>query len=338
MLRASIAARCVYACFVAMCFVASCSSDAPPKTADEIAEATRVSKIPSVDELFPADLDLVVRVDVARLRKNLPKEAIDSALASFEKDPRFANDAVFKDAMRSADVVTAALRVEDLEAGDRVIALEGPFAEMTMDEAAFVFQKTPNDKLSLYRKKSHPRRDGVSLIAKSGERALWFVSPVERDGVLRVVRDGADESRGIPQASGIMSVDYRPRKLSPRLLEKFPSIGRMIGEIASVRLTLDVEERGLVIDAKIAAKSEAYAERVLTFIGTLRDLAPEYALALRSIKTDVAGNVVHVEATLPPAALERLFSNVSDVESPALREDTAPDGAPPTTTPPTSTP
>lgn len=291
----------------------ACSSDAPAKTADDVASAPRVSKSLSVDELLPADLDLVVRIDLARLRRNIPADAVDLAFAALEKD------ALLATAMRAAKVVTVGVRVEDLESGDRVLGLEGSFEDFPIDEELYVFEKTANEKLGLWKKKSRAMRDGVALIAKESGRTLWFVSPVERDGVLRVVASGPDERRGIPQAEGIFSVDYRPRRLSPKLEEQFPSIGRLIAEVVSVRMTVDVEERGLVLEGKIAAKSEAYAQRVLAFLGTLRDLAPSYALALRSMKTDVAGHVVHFEVALPPAALARVLSSVE--ATPANPED-----------------
>ncbi|MEO5731069.1 MAG: hypothetical protein ABI134_30480, partial [Byssovorax sp.] len=73
-------------------------------------------------EIFPADLDLVVRLDVARMRSSVGPAAA-SAMAA--RAAREAGDDVLRAALACADVVWLAARLGDLDAGDHVVVVEG---------------------------------------------------------------------------------------------------------------------------------------------------------------------------------------------------------------------
>jgi hypothetical protein len=82
----------------------------------------RVERDVDPTEIFPADLDLVVRIDLARMRSGMGPAASDEltkrALAG-SGEPEITS------ALACAEVVWIATRAAELETGDRVVVVEG---------------------------------------------------------------------------------------------------------------------------------------------------------------------------------------------------------------------
>lgn len=317
--------------------LASCGAEVPSGGA-KVATTDRspVSRRVDPEELFPADLDLSVRIDLGRLRGNLvgtSRELLGSELGA---DPLLAK------ALPRARVVTVAMRVSNLEVGDRVVALEGDMKGLEIDSLSFRETKTANNRVHVYLRRDEVTRDDFGAVVVLDQRALVFVSPVEIDSVLRVLGRGPDERRPDPSADGVVTVDYRPHRLSRSLEKKFPAVGRIIAELESVKGNLDVGDKGVVVDATFMARSEGGAGHVRRFIEVLRDNTVDTGLsaALRNIEVDAASTTLHVKWVLPPeVVLGALARRHEASETPANGSPSAtpptPPAAPSNTTPST---
>ena len=282
--------------------VAACGAEVPAggvKTANDPAalpdHSLKVSRRVEPEELLPRDLDFCVRVDLARM-----KESMGPASRDLLRD--LADDPLFAKAIEKARAVLIAIRVSDLDAGDRVIAVEGDLAGLEPDVERYREDDTSNDRVHLYERKGDMKRGDTAAIIALDQRALVFVSAIEVDSVRRVLAKGADKDRPDPPGEGVMSVHYRPRRLAPSLEKKFPSVSKVIRELGEVRGTVNVPEEGVVVDFSIQAKSADGARRASKFIDILRTNAEDSSASslLRGIDSDLTGSSLHVGWVTPP--------------------------------------
>ncbi|MFO0619370.1 MAG: hypothetical protein U0414_42670 [Polyangiaceae bacterium] len=266
-----------------------------PDTAAEPLEGRRRVE---PEELLPGDLDFTVRINMLRVRESLGQE-VRAFLGELESEPLLAK------AVERARSVTVSMRVSDLELGDRVIAVEGELAGLAPDEELYRREDAKNDRVKLWTRKREVMRDETAAIVALDERALVFVSPVELDSVKRVLAHGPDKDRPDPAADGFASVEYKPRRLSPSLARKYPSIAKLIGELRTVRGTIEVSDDGVKADVMITAKTDEGATHTAKFIDILRSNTDEDGLSklLRGMDAELTGTAVHVKWVLPPALI-----------------------------------
>lgn len=255
-------------------------------------------------DLLPADLDLVVRVDLARLRSGLGAAAL-SALAA-----RMPGEALLRDALLAADAVTVGLRADDLEAGDRVVVVEGRLAEDAAlpDPARFTLRPPVVEQVRVWDRVAEDAspRERVMRVMRVGDEALVFVTAMEVDPTTRVLRAGPDELRGQPFAEGLVSLDWRPRPLRASLARRFPSIAGVLRGLSRVRATASMGEAAIEIRAQVEAADDLAATRVARFLELLRDNAGDAEAALLApMKIERTGATVHVSCDIPAAVVLR---------------------------------
>jgi hypothetical protein len=266
-------------------------------------------------DLFPADLDLLVRVDLARMQAAMgPAFASDLAARALAAGPEAGDEALVQGAIARADVVWIGLRLADLEAGDRVLVTEGrQGAFSSFKEPPRGFRPLPpmEEGVIAFEREEPPPRSGTARIFVVGERAVAFVSPVEIDSVSRVLRDGPDERRGDPVAEGIVSLDLRPRRLSPSLERRFPSIAALLGGLDRVRASAVLSDASLRLSAEIQAKGEPAAVRAQRFLMALRDNVgdPVYVELMQSLSIEQIGATVRIRWTVPAKLIVRLVGS-----------------------------
>lgn len=242
--------------------------DATQGHAPKDRRAARILRHIEPVELLPADLDLVARIDLARMRAGLGGAALDQlAQRALEEAP----DEALRDALKRAEVVWLGLRLADLEAGDRVVVIEGKMAELPLDTARW--QRVPSgvSGVLVFDRRSAAPRGGTARLIALGDHAVALVTPVEVSSVARVLRDGPDERRGDPAAEGLVSLDLRPHRLPPALERRFPSIGALVAGIERVRAVATLSEQGVRLDAQIVGAQPAGADRARRFLEAMRD-------------------------------------------------------------------
>ncbi|MGK4002350.1 hypothetical protein WMF31_06990 [Sorangium sp. So ce1036] len=292
----------------------ACGGAAPPRAgegargAESEAGARIVPRIEPAD-LLPADLDLVVRVDVARMRVGLGQAAADElARRALDDLP----DEALKGALRRADVAWLGLRLADLEEGDRVVVLEGRMAGLAPDPGRWEEARARLGGVSIFDRRGAaalPRADVARIIAL-GDRAVALVSAVEVSSVARVLRDGPDERRGDPAAEGLVSVDLRGRRLPPHLARRFPSLGALVAGVERVRAVASLHDEGVRIDAEIVGVEAAAAERARRFLEVLRDNVEDvrYADLMKALSIEQVERTVRLRWLFPAPVVLALLS------------------------------
>lgn len=294
---AAIAAACVVA--------AGCGGkgDKPPA-----ASGARVVRDLSPDELLPVDLDLVIRIDVGRMRAGLGQDAVG---ALRDRAMKGEADAELSRALEHADVVWIAARVGEMDLGDRVVVVEGKGAASPPSRSLYSSAPSPNGKVTIFDRRGDVPRAGFSRLVLLGDRAVAFVSPVERDAVARVLDGGADQKRGVPSQRGIVSADLRVKNLSPKLAREFPSLARIVAGVDRVRASAVLEGDGLRIDGEILARSPAEGKRTAAYVAALLDSLKEskYAGVVGEHAVEDVEGTVRLKWIVPAKALLKLLGD-----------------------------
>ncbi|MGK4000177.1 hypothetical protein [Sorangium sp. So ce1024] len=289
----------------------ACGDAAPGLAGDRGAKSPagpRVVRRIEPADLLPADLDLVVRVDVARMRSGLGQAAAD-ALARRALDE--AHDDLLESALRRADVVWLGLRLADLEEGDRVVVVEGPMAGLTPDPDRWEPVPAAQGGVAIFDRRGGvtPRADTARIVAL-GDRAVALVSAVEASSVARVLRDGPDARRGDPAAEGIVSLDLRARRLPPALERRFPSLGALVAGVERVRAVASLDDDGVRLDAEIVGVDAAGAGRARRFLEVLRDNVedPRRVALMKALSIEQVERAVRLRWLLPAPVVLSLLS------------------------------
>jgi hypothetical protein len=292
--------------FFAALLVVSCGAKAQgPK---ERPPGPVLSRTLDPAELIPADLDLTVRIDVARMRSGIgPLAASGMEARALQR----AGDDVLKDAIRCADVIWLGARLGELDAGDHVVAVEGKDCSPDLDPGRWERAPSANREVAIFdRKGDSAPRSGTARVLTLGRRAAVFISPVERDSVARVLQDGPDPRRGNPAAEGIVSVDLRAGRLPLSLERRFPSIAAIVAGLSRVRGSAVVVDEGLRIDAEILGLTERGADKALRFLTALRDNVadPRLTGVMESVRLEQVERTVRVRVLIPARILLALLS------------------------------
>jgi hypothetical protein len=280
----------------------ACSSAAPK----EPKSTKRKSHVDAV-ELFPADLDLVLRVDLARMRAALGPMA--SGLSSRMSSEIDARDELAARAIERARVAWIGTRLADIEAGDRVLVIEGDVEDLRPDSGVFQVLDPPlSDAVKTFERRGPLARDATSRVHLLGAKTIMFVSSVEVDGVERVLLRGPDPGRRDPPAEGLLSADLRGRRLPPGLERRFPSIGSIVRGVMRARASVTMVDEGLRADVEITAVSDAASTKLEGFLNALREggQGSRYAALFDGLRVERIEKAVRVTWIVPVEMLRKL--------------------------------
>ncbi len=303
---------------------ASCGSD-PGKektAAKDQGTAPRSAVDFEAAELIPGDLDLVLRVDVARMKASLGPDAARSlSKRAFQReDGAEPGEEELVSAIEQAGLVWVGLRLSDWEAGDRVIVVEGKAGDALLDRS-LSYRRLPSqlEGVSLWERVESDRRASISRVVRTNPALLLFSSPVEVDSVMRVLQSGPDIHRGDPKAVGLVSLDLRPSKFSASLKKKFPSITSLLEGVLRVRAQIVPSPEGLRLNAVIDAKNKSAGTRVFRFIAAFRDnVSSEKNVELfRGLELEPLGEAVNIRWTLPLSTVAGWLGEAKEQETPA---------------------
>ena len=260
--------------------------------------APRIDRRLDPTDLFPTDLDLVLRVDVARMRAGVGSAAANDLTA---RALRETGEDVVENALACADVVWLATRLGEIDAGDHVLVLEGKDCAPHLNPEAWQSVPSANREVTIFARKKRASRNGTARIINLGTRATAFISPIEVDSVNRVLRDGPDERRGDPTASGLASIDLRAHRLSPRLERRFRAFGAVIAGVERIRASAVLGDEGLRIEADIVGRTPASASLAFKFLTSLRDSGQQgrYAAVLSSMELETIERTIRLKWVVP---------------------------------------
>jgi hypothetical protein len=259
-------------------------------------------------DVLPVDLDLVVRVDIGRMRSGIGPAAAD-ALA--RRAVESGAEPELREALACADVVWIAAHAAEVDGGDRVIVVEGRRCMPELEAARWARVRSANGRLRIFDRRDEAPRGGTARIMNLGNKATVFVSPVELDAVKRVLDAGPDERRGNPTAEGLLSFDLRARRLPPALEKKYPSIAAVLAGVERVRGSAALVDEGLKIDAEVLGKTPAGAALAAKFLDALREsLLPSarFGEVAKQAHVEQVERAVRVKLTVPAKLVLGLLS------------------------------
>jgi hypothetical protein len=260
--------------------VLGCASSRPPPP--------RAPTLALPGDALPPDLDLVVRVDLARVRAALGAEGLAllrrGASTALVTD---ASGAILQSALEQADTALLALRPELIPGeADNVLVLEGHFAELGLERAlrdgGF---SAPIDLGGDVRRFEHPGRLGRSAAARVyafGDERLVFVSTAEIDSVEAVIERGLTPNQLKPKASGVFGFALRLRGVRTTLGQRFPLLAVAFGDAVHLDGSVEATDAGLALEVSLELPDAAGATRSADAFGRVRQalLATEGKLAV----------------------------------------------------------
>lgn len=287
----------------------------------------------SAPDLIPADLDVVLRIDLQRMRNALDASEVDTLTRSASSQRSF--DGLIRMSLAQAKIVWVGLRSADLQSGDRVMVLEFPRDQKPPQPDALSWRRVPSTRragVRHYRSRGEPGRASSSDIYLIEDRSMVFVSTLEQANVARVLREGPDTNRGQPESRGLLSLDYRaatrgkakagmPRPLEPStknkrpassgsMLAKYPHLERLIRGINRLQASADISGKRLDLTARFRCGNAKQANRVERFLRTLRDAGSEREHLhelLRGMRVERDEETVMLRWALPRAAIIALL-------------------------------
>jgi len=283
--------------------LAGCGGAAGSGNGRLIPGGARVERDLAPTDVLPADLDLVVRIDLERMRAGIGPTTADAL--SKRALAQAAGERELAEAMACADAVWIGTRAAAIDTGDRVVVIEGKECVPDLPRSRWEKVRSGNGRLAIFDRKGEAPRAGTARIMNLGNRATVFVSPVELDSVKRVLDNGPDEKRANPRTEGLVSVDLRPRPLPPGLAGRYPSIAAVLAGIERVRGTAVLVDEGLSVDAQVIGVTAAGAQKAARFLEGVRDSLKEgrFGDAVKGAKVDVVEKTVGVKVIVPAKVL-----------------------------------
>jgi hypothetical protein len=307
---------------------AGCGGEVPHGGVPEVpvpgSAATAPSPPASWDaaDLIPADLDVVVRIDLGRVRATVGadpmKELAGLALGS---EPA---DGLLRTALEQADVVWVGLRAADALAGDRVLVAEAPRATFEFDSASWRTATPPAEGIEQYDALDFVPRDGTARVLQVRERTLAFVSPVELDAVERLLRHGPDPMRATPAARGLVSLDWRVGPPGVRLQNRYPSFSALLSGVERITAVVEPRGRDLAVSGRVLCHDERAASRVARFLKTIQEGSEQterFSGMLQALRIEAASSLVRLEWLVPPDLLLALLPGSTKTSSPPVPAD-----------------
>jgi hypothetical protein len=216
-------------------------------------------------DAVPPDLDLVVRVDLAKVRAALGPAGL--ALVRRGAGSTVAADgetALVANAIEHSETAVLALRPELIPGeADNVLVLGGHFAGLGVEKAlrqhGWSGAADLGGDVRRFDRKGKVGRASAARVYAFGDDALVFVSPAEIDSVEAVIEHGMPPNPLRPKASGVLSFAARLRALRLGLGYQYPSLANALGDAAGVEGSVESSGTGLAVELSFELPSEAGA-------------------------------------------------------------------------------
>jgi hypothetical protein len=268
-------------------------------------------------ELFPEDLDFVVRIDATRIRENPLLSGVVHDIGKASGSELLGSA---KTAFDDAKTVWVGTRwMSDGFHGDGVLAIERDpprGAEAHRMDAQRVAARSDVRRLSVpypdvevFERQASARGEAVLEVVMIG-RGFVLATAAEADAVLRVVRSRPDEERLDPPARGLVSFAGRMRKGGSFADDRAGGAFRKLAEgLVDYAGSLD-ERDGIEVEASLTYVSPAAAlraaERAREAVTNFAAAGGHFKTMADSVKLTELDSSLRVRATLPFAWLSQL--------------------------------
>ncbi len=216
-------------------------------------------------EFLPADLDLVIRLDAARLRALAGDRPMRALLAEHEPNYPWLKRAL---GLRASSLWVGFRGEPDGARSDTVLVVQGDLrawkASLSPGDdpsRPWRLQSLPAPGLSVYERAASSDRGSPVRAVLVRERIGVLASAAEADAVDRILAGGPEEGRLDPPADGALGFALRPRSLLGALTGAYPSLARLAAEVLRARGGADLEPDLLRADVTVEFRSEDGANR-----------------------------------------------------------------------------
>jgi hypothetical protein len=235
----------------------------------------RAPVLPLPADAVPPDLDLVVRVDLAKVRAALGPQGVAAlrhdAGSALGAGPRELVD----QALEVSDTAVLALRPEVIpNETDNVLVLSGHFRELGVDAA---LKKTgwsaPVDlggDVRRFERRGAVTRSAPARVYAFADDRLVFVSEAELDSVEAVLEHGMAPSSLKPQSRGVLAFAARLRTLGFALVNRYPEIAEAVGPVRAIQGVVDATPTGLGLELALELPDEGAAARTSEAVDGIR--------------------------------------------------------------------
>lgn len=220
--------------------------------------------IASAAELIPPDLDVVVRLDLARVKAALGVTALTElsrqvlAHDSGGQEP----DELVIASLLAADQVYLGYRPGALLTPlDRVLALQGHFEPLLHPPPGFSGATDLGRDLRYWDRREAPAsRGSVARVYALGERVRAFVSEAELDAVERALGEQGSPRRLEPPEEGTLSLAARPRLLGR--LAGNGTLRELLEDAKALRAVVDLESDGVRLKLELLLLNSDQAQQL----------------------------------------------------------------------------
>ncbi|HEY3254532.1 MAG TPA: hypothetical protein VGJ91_11305 [Polyangiaceae bacterium] len=271
-------------------------------------------------DAMPADLDLVLRLDLRKIRDSLGGPAMTAISEQAVQRVRGADrgtDVLLLGALEQTDTLWLGIRpTQTLEAADSVFVMSGHFPNFDPHRAAsnpaFAAAIDLGGDLRRYDRAQPPTRGAPARFYVQGDELLVSLSAAEIDSVERSLEEQRGQPALEPAEKGVLSVVARPQVLPLELLADLGSLRRLLRN--ADRLELNADLTGSGVDATLALKFEdaPLAERVAQALNEMRDAlgggSGRLAKFATRVKIGSAGQYVSLQLVLSREELSELVN------------------------------
>ena len=217
-------------------------------------------------DAIPGDLDVVVRIDFARVKSALGSQLLHQLKERAPRGGDAASERLLVDAMTRADTIWIALRpADDLEQSDNVIILRGRFGDLDPKKYGGESRwRGPTDLGAAFRvyERDQPKlRSAPARIYLRLPDLMIFVSAAEIDSAERVIERGADDPRLEPPEKGAIALEARIGRLAEAIAARSPAAARLLEPARRLRATIDLDAGGLRAELELDFELEEQARR-----------------------------------------------------------------------------
>lgn len=285
--------------------ICACSS-APPRPATL---PRRDAHVVDIASLLPADVDVVVRIDLQRARS---LDVVDDVLA-WLRGAQLSESMIetIGPCLDRASAVTIAARLGPggLD-GDVLVRFRMP-GDASSDVACGPrgWEHTGDAGGAAVYEPAHPerRRNAPAMMLADRQGEVIVVTPGQIDSVLRLVRDGPDVDPPVPPADGLVGLVARvdESRLPATWREKAPTLTAIASGLSTLTLRVDLGERSsaratlVYANAKAADAASANLKRVHdALVVSDKEALKRAALGAHAERTD---DTIRVDLTIPSA-------------------------------------
>lgn len=221
------------------------------------------------EDLLPAGLALVLRVDLERLRNVASNRALDPLREPLNRRLQRGEQASLLELLR-ARATTLWVGLRGVPSGDRldaVLVARGDFASFdpSAQGGAWVRSPTMHPGRAVFERQGEAPRGVPSFLAVVENRILVLATPLEAPAVRRVLEQGPTPSSMEPPADGLLGVALKPIALAKAGQEHYPHLASVLTELTALELVLDLGEEqtgSLRADLRLSTRNATGTERV----------------------------------------------------------------------------